>query len=140
MTWPIGSPCILLTHTPPSHSIHPTGSPVYAGAWSPESDQVLYASAGLLYLKPMQPTMKPSQWRAHEGVILALDWSLATGLIVSGGEDRRYKVWDMFGRALYTSLPHDCPITSLSWSPDGRCQHAAMLIMHVDVTVCIGPL
>ena len=63
--------------------------------------------------------MKPSQWRAHDGVILAVDWSLATGLIVSSGEDKRYKVWDMFGRVLYTSLPHDCPIASLSWSPDG---------------------
>ena len=94
-------------------------SPVYAGAWSPESDQVLYASSGVLHLKPMQPTVKPSQWRAHDGMVLAVDWSLATGLIVSGGEDRRYKVWDVFGRVLYTSLSHDCPVASVSWSPDG---------------------
>lgn len=113
-----------------------TDSPVYAGAWSPESDQVLYASSGILYLKPMQPTMKPSQWRAHDGVILAVDWSLATGLIVSGGEDKRYKVWDMFGRVLYTSLPHDCPIASLSWSPDGShlCK-AAMTFLCITVSM-----
>ena len=32
------------------------------------------------------------QWKAHDGVILTIDWSQRNGLIVSGGEDRRYKV------------------------------------------------
>ena len=77
--------------------------------------------------------MKPSQWRAHDGVILAIDWSLATGLIVSGGEDKRYKVWDMFGRVLYTSLPHDCPIASLAWSPDGSYLFEAVMAFHIMV-------
>lgn len=32
------------------------------------------------------------QWKAHDGIILAVDWSQRNGLIVSGGEDRKYKV------------------------------------------------
>ena len=30
------------------------------------------------------------------------------------------QVWDIFGRALFTSGIHDYPVTSVSWSPDGR--------------------
>lgn len=39
---------------------------------------------------------------------------------MSGGEDTRYRVWDNFGRQLYSSSQHHHPITSLSWSPDGQ--------------------
>ncbi len=68
----------------------------------------------------MQPNAKPNTWRAHDETILALDWSPISGYIVSGGEDCRFKVWDGFGRALFTSGPHDFPISSISWSPDGE--------------------
>ena len=33
-----------------------------------------------------------NQWKAHEGVILAVDWNPVNNLILSGGEDCRYKV------------------------------------------------
>ena len=38
------------------------------------------------------------QWKAHDGIILAVDWSQRNGLIVSGGEDRKYKVCGGRGR------------------------------------------
>lgn len=60
------------------------------------------------------------QWKAHDGVILKVAWNPNTGLILSGGEDTRYRVWDNFGRQLYSSSQHHHPITSLSWSPDGQ--------------------
>ena len=47
-------------------------------------------------------------------------WNPNSGLILSGGEDTRYKVWDGYGRQLYSSTSHHHPITSLSWSPDGQ--------------------
>jgi intraflagellar transport protein 80 len=31
-------------------------------------------------------------WKAHEGSVLALDWSAISGMIVTGGEDCKYKV------------------------------------------------
>lgn len=31
-------------------------------------------------------------WKAHEGVVLKADWNATMGLIVTGGEDCRYKV------------------------------------------------
>ena len=45
------------------------------------------------------------RWKAHAGVVLALDWNAANGKIVSGGEDGKYKVWDQYGRMLYQSTP-----------------------------------
>ena len=39
---------------------------------------------------------------------------------MTGGEECRYRVWDMFGRQLYSSGLHDYPITSLAFSPDGE--------------------
>ncbi|MEQ2184921.1 Intraflagellar transport protein 80, partial [Goodea atripinnis] len=59
-------------------------------------------------------------WKAHDGLVLKVDWNSVNDLILSGGEDCKYKVWDSFGRLLYLSSSQDYPITSLSWAPDGE--------------------
>lgn len=97
-----------------------SGTPVYSASWSPDSDQVLYASGKTLIIKPLQPSLKPSQWKAHDGIVLAVDWSPSNSLIISGGEDRKFKVWDSYGRSMFSSFLHDSPIASLAWSPDGE--------------------
>ena len=73
----------------------------------------------------------------HDGLVLCLDWSAATGRIVTGGEDCKYRVgggssyprmmfnaplqvWDTYGRQLYSSGAHDYPVTSVAWSNDGE--------------------
>ncbi|RXG60139.1 Intraflagellar transport protein 80-like protein [Armadillidium vulgare] len=107
--------------------------PIYSAAWSPDSDAILYTSGTSLIIKPLAPNSKPiqyissltkippnPQWKAHDGIILKVGWNPNSGLIVSGAEDTRYKVWDNFGRQLYASSPHHHPITSVSWSPDGQ--------------------
>nr|XP_057935120.1 intraflagellar transport protein 80 homolog isoform X1 [Doryrhamphus excisus]XP_057935121.1 intraflagellar transport protein 80 homolog isoform X1 [Doryrhamphus excisus] len=95
-------------------------SPVYSVAWGPDSERILYTSGRHLVIKPLQPSAKVIQWKAHNGVILKVDWNAVNDLILSGGEDCKYKVWDSFGRLLYSSLSHDYPVTSLSWAPDGE--------------------
>lgn len=96
------------------------GSPVYSVAWGPDSDRILYTSGRQLVVKPLQPSAKVIQWKAHDGVVLKVDWNSVNDLILSGGEDCKYKVWDSFGRLLYSSSSHDYPVTSLSWAPDGE--------------------
>mmetsp|Transcript_5483 Transcript_5483/g.19072 ORF Transcript_5483/g.19072 Transcript_5483/m.19072 type:complete len:763 (-) Transcript_5483:1656-3944(-) len=95
-------------------------SSVFAVVWSPDSDQVLFASGKNLSIKPLQPSSKQMQWKAHDGVVLKCDWNPLNNLIVSGGEDCRYKVWDSFGRLLASSAPLEFVVTSVSWSPDGK--------------------
>ncbi|XP_064614881.1 intraflagellar transport protein 80 homolog [Liolophura sinensis] len=94
--------------------------PVYAVSWGPNSDQVLFTNGRQLVIKPLQANSKPTVWKAHEGVILNIDWNPGNNLILSGAEDCRYKVWDTYGRVLYTSSAHEYPITSVAWTPDGE--------------------
>ncbi|XP_012693880.1 intraflagellar transport protein 80 homolog [Clupea harengus] len=96
------------------------GSPVYSVAWAPDCDRILYTSGKQLIVKPLQPSSKVQQWKAHDGIILKVDWNSVNDLILSGAEDCRYKVWDCYGRLLYVSSPHDYPITSVAWAPDGE--------------------
>lgn len=92
---------------------------VYDACWSPDSQAILYTHGCFIIIKQLTPNIKPVKWRAHEGLVLCLSWSSACELIVSGGEDCRYKVWDNNGHCLYSSSMHDQPITALAWSPNG---------------------
>ncbi|XP_030350764.1 intraflagellar transport protein 80 homolog isoform X2 [Strigops habroptila] len=79
---------------------------------------------------------------AHCGAVLAGRWNYeGTALVTVGedgqvkiwsksgmlrstlaqqGEDCKYKVWDSYGRLLYSSQPHEYPITSVAWAVDGE--------------------
>ncbi|XP_015761944.1 PREDICTED: intraflagellar transport protein 80 homolog isoform X2 [Acropora digitifera] len=96
------------------------GTPVYSVAWSPDSDHILHTSGKQLVIKPLQAAAKPIQWKAHDGVVLKVDWNSINNIIISGGEDCKYKVWDSYGRLLYSSMLHEYPITSISWAPNGQ--------------------
>lgn len=74
----------------------------------------------MLMIKTVQANRKNLQWNAHDGIVLCVDWNIANGLIISGGEDCTYKVWDSFGRQLKSSQPIEHVITSISWSPNGE--------------------
>eukprot|EP00026_Physarum_polycephalum_P003964 Phypoly_transcript_03981.p1 GENE.Phypoly_transcript_03981~~Phypoly_transcript_03981.p1 ORF type:complete len:761 (+),score=98.06 Phypoly_transcript_03981:1-2283(+) len=96
-----------------------TGRCIYSIAWSPNDDQILLTSGKELVIKPIQPSSKQIQWQAHDAPVLKVDWNPVNNLIVSGGEDCKYKVWDCYGRMLYQSKVADTVITSVSWAPDG---------------------
>eukprot|EP00916_Digyalum_oweni_P014639 GHVL01024009.1.p1 GENE.GHVL01024009.1~~GHVL01024009.1.p1 ORF type:complete len:642 (+),score=74.40 GHVL01024009.1:65-1990(+) len=89
--------------------------------WSPDCQTVLFGSESKIMLKPIQAGQKQFEWKAHEGCVLALDWCSLGDLIVSGGEDCRYKLWGSDGRLLLASPALDNVVTSVAWSPTGRC-------------------
>jgi len=93
---------------------------VYAMCWSPDSDQILYSSGKHLVIRPLQPSAKQTMWKAHDAPVLCLDWNPVNGLIVSGGEDCKYRIWDCYGRQLYCSAAVEYSITSVAWAPNGR--------------------
>jgi len=96
------------------------GKPIYCICWSPESDSILYCQDKQLHIVPTLPGNKQISWKAHDGVVLQADWNPANSLIVSCGEDCKYRVWDQYGRQLYSSLPYDHVVTSVKWAPNGE--------------------
>uniref|UniRef100_A0A0G4GHL8 IFT80 second beta-propeller domain-containing protein n=1 Tax=Chromera velia CCMP2878 TaxID=1169474 RepID=A0A0G4GHL8_9ALVE len=94
---------------------------VYAVCWSPDSEAVVYAYEKRLVIKPLQPRQRAIEWHAHEGVALQVDWSPVNNLIVSAGEDRQYKIWDSYGRPVFSGPPLETVATCISWAPNGRC-------------------
>ncbi|KAM8954240.1 intraflagellar transport protein 80 homolog [Pelodytes ibericus] len=102
------------------YTLAQNGSPVYSVAWGPDSEKVLYPLGKQLIIKPLQSSSKVLQWKAHDGIILNVDWNSVNDLILSAGEDCKYKVWDSYGRLLYSSTPHEYPVTAISWAPDGE--------------------
>jgi intraflagellar transport protein 80 len=97
-----------------------TGQTVYCSCWGPDDDQILIGNGKALMIKTVQANRKNLQWNAHDGIVLCVDWNVANGFIVSGGEDCTYKVWDSFGRQLYSSRPMEHVVTSIAWSPNGE--------------------
>lgn len=96
-------------------------SPIYALKWNNDSSLLVYASENYLNIEPvLKGGMKTQKWKAHDELILSVDWNLANKLIISGGEDRKYKIWDQYGRNLYVSYPLNSVITSLSWASNGE--------------------
>lgn len=93
---------------------------IYSVAWGPNDNIILFPVGKDLIIKPLLPNSKQLQWKAHDGVVLKVDWNPVNNLIVSGGEDCRYKVWDSYGRLLYQSKAADNIITSVAWCPDGQ--------------------
>jgi intraflagellar transport protein 80 len=101
-------------------SIAQMSNPVYAIAWGSDNDQLLFSSGRELLIKSLQVGRKQLQWKAHEGVVMQVDWNPVNNLIVSGGEDRQYKVWDSFGRPLFQSQRLEHVVTSVKWVPSGE--------------------
>ena len=91
---------------------------IHAVSWSPSCDAVAAGCGKDLYVKSADPGgRKTIRWKAHDGAVLAVDWSPRGDVIVSGGEDCRYRVWDAFGRTLHASPAMDHPTTSCAWAP-----------------------
>ena len=93
------------------------GFPIAYASWSPEGTSVVYTNGKNLAIKSLAATGKTNQWKAHDGVITQVSWSKDHGLLVSGGEDNKYKIWDSHGRLLFTSRAFSASITTVSWTP-----------------------
>ena len=49
-----------------------------------------------------------------------MDWNASNNLIVSAGEDCKYKLWDSYGRLLFASQSYDYVINSVKWASNGE--------------------
>ncbi|XP_063617352.1 intraflagellar transport protein 80 homolog [Cydia splendana] len=91
----------------------------YSAVWSPDSGAILHTKGDYLAIKYLNSGSKVTKWKAHEGIVLCVTWNANNNLIISGGEDGFFKIWDTFGQQISVSVKHDQPITSVSWAPAG---------------------
>lgn len=102
------------------------GKCIYTVVWGAESTEfagecVLYTVGSEVVVKPLNPAVKKQlKWKAHNGAVVCADWSRMSNIIVTGGEDGVYKVWDAYGRNLFTSSALEHPCTSISFASDGE--------------------
>ncbi|KAH7815537.1 putative Intraflagellar transport protein 80-like protein [Monocercomonoides exilis] len=108
------------SRTGESTKVAKTENPVFAVCWSPADDQIAFCSGNRIAIRALQITRKQLLWNAHPGIVLCMDWSAANGLLLSGGEDRTYRIWTGQGRNLYSSRMFAYPITSVCWSMRGE--------------------
>lgn len=102
-------------------TLHASNRPVYSLAWSANSAHVALASGKHIKIVNQQPGVPTLEWKAHLANVLSLDWNPCSNLIISGGEDCKYRVWDAQGRALFCSSLLDQMVSSIRWRPDGEC-------------------
>ena len=68
-------------------------SPIYAISFSHDESFLLYSCDKNLFIKPVaKGGLKTLSWKAHDGIVLCAEWCPVNKLIVSGGEDCKYKV------------------------------------------------
>ncbi|KAK6112742.1 WD domain G-beta repeat family protein [Brugia pahangi] len=95
------------------------GCPVYGICWNSDDSCIAFCCGENCSTKVLKSQISLIRWKAHDGIVLCIDWNASTNLLVSGGEDCKYKVWDEYGRPIYCSNPQDYPITSIAWNVDG---------------------
>jgi intraflagellar transport protein 80 len=94
-------------------------------AWNTESCSVVSAHGAVLNILPVQNRGDLIEWQVSDdavknGVILDVDWSNKSGLIICGGEDCKFRVFDSLGVALFVSETMNHPATSVAWLPTGE--------------------
>eukprot|EP00484_Ammonia_sp_Unknown_P024564 CAMPEP_0197028854 /NCGR_PEP_ID=MMETSP1384-20130603/8445_1 /TAXON_ID=29189 /ORGANISM="Ammonia sp." /LENGTH=824 /DNA_ID=CAMNT_0042457919 /DNA_START=11 /DNA_END=2485 /DNA_ORIENTATION=+ len=94
---------------------------IHSVSWSPNNQCIVYASDKFVGIQSVQGKLKKSKkWKAHSGIVLCLDWNPINNVLITGGEDCHYRIWDEFGRLIYCSKVFNYPITALSWSSNGK--------------------
>lgn len=93
---------------------------VNALAWLPGGDRLATAGEdGTARVWDLHYGSEAARWDAHAGGALAIDVD-RSGRVVTGGRDRRIKVWDATGKALADLGPAADHVTRVAWSGDGR--------------------
>lgn len=93
---------------------------VYWSAWSGDNEEIVVCSEKSIHLKPIQAGQRQTSWKAHDGIVLQVDWNPVNNLILSCGEDCKYKIWDSYGRLLFASSPIEHVVTAVAWAPNGK--------------------
>ena len=93
----------------------------YCVDWNSDDDHIVCGSGKMVHIKPLQPSQRDNSWKAHDnGCVLKIDWNVQNDMLLTTGEDCKYKIWNSDGILLYSSSSHDYCLTSIAWAPNGQ--------------------
>ncbi|OQR79083.1 intraflagellar transport protein 80-like [Tropilaelaps mercedesae] len=96
-------------------------SPVTCVCWSIISDELVYSVADSVCARPLNENRQTRLWRAHASATVTAVALSIDGIIVSGGEDCRFKLWDFnTGKNLYAGGQLSQPVNAVAWAPSGE--------------------
>jgi len=96
-----------------------TGS-ITSIAWDGKRDRLLTAGEdGAIQVYDLHGGKVAGRWDAHTGGVLSIDVH-PSGRIVSGGRDRRIKIWEPDGKLAADFGPAGDQVTRVAWAADGR--------------------
>jgi len=111
------------------------------------NNTVMFSSGNLIFIHSLDQVQDSRAWQAHAGSILQADYNETFCLVISSGEDRKFKIWNDHGLLLYTSQQFAFPFYSLQWSPLGTFlgiannefvlgDHTGRIISRLNVPEC----
>lgn len=98
------------------------GAAAPAVALSADGQQMLVGRpAGLGMWKLGADVGVTTEWNAHEGGVLAVDWARSVDVLASGGADKSVQIWDAKTQACtHTLSGHRAAICAVHFSADGQ--------------------
>lgn len=78
-----------------------------------------------------------AQWRAHDGTVLKVDWNPVNNLIVSGGEDCKYKVRSAVTRG-YARIKQNQTVLCQPTSYWDACAHIISHVWCAQYRCCVS--
>jgi len=77
-----------------------TDKPIYTAVWSGDDSSIYYGYSKNIVNKSVQASSKQNSFKAHEGLVLVLDFNRTYNILASAGEDRQFKIWDGYNRLI----------------------------------------
>lgn len=92
--------------------------PVFDLCWA--HDDVVFCSGENIYFHCINHVSNSTKWIGHRGgLVLQVDWNPTKQIIISVGEDKKYKIWSDGGTLLFESEIESFPFHCIRWSPSG---------------------
>lgn len=88
--------------------------------WDCTGKYIMYTHGGMITVRSASFKQDQTQFRGHRRLIICSDWNRASNEILTGGEDRVARIFDMDGRVVAESQQFDFAVSSVRFLPSAK--------------------
>lgn len=96
------------------------GSAITTLNWDSTGKYIMFTNAGFVTVRSASFKQDQTQFHAHRRLITCSDWNKITNEILTGGEDRVARLFDMDGRQIAETHPFDFAVSSVAFLPNAH--------------------